>query len=69
MPGGDELPPIINRIAKQFEHVVLTQDWHPRGHKSFASSHPGRKPHEVIHALLWSANSVAGSLRARHARR
>lgn len=42
--GGDEVVPVINRIAPRFETVVLTQDWHPRGHASFASSHPGAAP-------------------------
>ncbi len=66
VPGGDELPPIINRVAKQFEHVVLTQDWHPSGHKSFASSHPGRQPHETIALaygpqILWPDHCVQGT--------
>ena len=38
VPGGDEVVPIINDLAKNFKHVVLTQDWHPAGHASFASS-------------------------------
>lgn len=50
VPAGDEVVPAINRLAQQFRHVVLTQDWHPPAHLSFASSHPGRKPFEVIHA-------------------
>ena len=44
VPGGDEVVPAINRLAARFENVVLTKDWHPRGHASFASSHPGTKP-------------------------
>jgi nicotinamidase/pyrazinamidase len=44
VPGGDEIVPLVNRIAKAFPHVVLTQDWHPPGHHSFASSHPGKQP-------------------------
>ena len=43
VPGGDEVVPLINRLAQKFRHVVLTQDWHPPGHHSFASSHPGRR--------------------------
>ena len=43
VPGGDEIVPIINNIAGHFAHVLLTQDWHPRGHHSFASAHPGRR--------------------------
>jgi nicotinamidase/pyrazinamidase len=46
--NGDQVVPVINRLSRQFRHVVLTQDWHPRGHESFASSHPGRKPFETI---------------------
>ncbi|MGB8316055.1 MAG: bifunctional nicotinamidase/pyrazinamidase [Aestuariivirga sp.] len=43
VPGGDEVVPIINELAKGFKHVVLTQDWHPVGHLSFASAHPGKE--------------------------
>ena len=46
--GADRILPIINRLARRFRHVVLTQDWHPRGHTSFASSHPGRMPLDSI---------------------
>lgn len=42
--GGDEILPLINSLAAKFEHVILTQDWHPSGHISFASSHPGQVP-------------------------
>src|SRR5438067_1616597 len=45
---GDQVIPVINRIAKAFENVILTQDWHTPGHISFASSHPGKKPFEVV---------------------
>lgn len=48
VPGGDEIAPLISRLARAFTHVVLTQDWHPPGHASFASAHPGRKPYETI---------------------
>jgi len=44
VPGGDEVLPIVNRLAAAFSNVVLTQDWHPAGHLSFASSHPNRQP-------------------------
>ena len=50
VPGGDAVVPAINRLAEKFAHVVLTQDWHPPGHLSFASSHPGRQPFETIEA-------------------
>jgi hypothetical protein len=48
VPGGDEIVPIINKIAGHFAHMLLTQDWHPLGHHSFASAHPGRRPYETI---------------------
>ncbi len=58
VPRGDEIVPIVNRLAAKFRNVVLTQDWHPRGHLSFASSHPGKKPYDTIIApygpqVLW----------------
>ena len=46
--GGDEIVPKINRLAHGFQHVVLTQDWHPAGHSSFASTHSGKQPFEMI---------------------
>jgi nicotinamidase/pyrazinamidase len=46
--GGNEIVPLVNGLGQGFQHVVLTQDWHPPGHGSFASSHPGRKPFETI---------------------
>ena len=48
VPYGDDVVPIINRLAERFPHVVLTQDWHPPGHRSFASAHPGRQPFQSI---------------------
>jgi nicotinamidase/pyrazinamidase len=66
VPRGDEVAPIINRLATAFRHVVLTQDWHPRGHFSFASTHPGKKPFESIAApygaqVLWPDHCVQDS--------
>jgi nicotinamidase/pyrazinamidase len=66
VPGGDEIVPLINRVAKRFEHAVLTQDWHPEGHRSFASAHPGRKPFDTIELaygpqVLWPDHCVQGS--------
>jgi nicotinamidase/pyrazinamidase len=66
VPRGDEVVPVINRLAARFENVVLTQDWHPRGHASFASSHPGKKPFETIELaygtqVLWPDHCVQGS--------
>jgi nicotinamidase/pyrazinamidase len=48
VPDGDAVVPLINRLGAQFNHVILTQDWHPRGHRSFASSYPGRKPFDQL---------------------
>ena len=50
VPQGAEIVTVVNRLAKNFRNVVLTQDWHPAGHLSFASSHAGKKPFEVIAA-------------------
>jgi nicotinamidase/pyrazinamidase len=50
VPRGDEVVPAINRLCEKFRHVILTQDWHPPAHLSFASSHPGRRPFEIITA-------------------
>lgn len=48
VPEGDRIMPVINRLAQRFAHVVITQDWHPPGHMSFASAHPGKQPFETI---------------------
>jgi nicotinamidase/pyrazinamidase len=48
VPEGDLIVPLINRLARQFTQVVVAQDWHPTGHASFASSHPGHQPYDVI---------------------
>ena len=48
VPGGEKVVPAINRIAEKFENVVLTQDWHPEDHVSFASNHPHRRPYDTI---------------------
>ena len=66
VPRGDEVVPVINRLARRFRHVALTQDWHPRGHVSFASSHPGRAPYERIQVaygeqVLWPDHCVPGT--------
>jgi nicotinamidase/pyrazinamidase len=66
VPRGDEIVPIVNRLAARFRNVVLTQDWHPPGHFSFASTHPGKKPFETIAApygpqVLWPDHCVQGT--------
>ncbi|HKA79573.1 MAG TPA: bifunctional nicotinamidase/pyrazinamidase [Xanthobacteraceae bacterium] len=48
VPNGSDVVPPINRLAARFAHVILTQDWHPPGHLSFASSHQGKKPYDTI---------------------
>lgn len=48
VPGGDAVVPVVNSLAGHFRHVVLTQDWHPPGHQSFASSHPGKQAFDTI---------------------
>jgi len=63
---GDEIVPLINRLAKSFENVVLTQDWHTAGHISFASSHKGKKPFESTklpygNQILWPDHCVQGT--------
>ena len=60
---GDEIVPVINQLGRRFEHVVLTQDWHPKAHVSFASAHPGRHPYETVQAqhgqqTLWPDHCV-----------
>ncbi|WP_250464894.1 bifunctional nicotinamidase/pyrazinamidase [Caballeronia sp. GAFFF2] len=70
MPGGalavkegDEVVPVINRLARAFSHVVLTQDWHPRSHVSFAANHEGRAPFDMMtmpygEQVLWPVHCV-----------
>lgn len=73
MPGGalavargDEIVPLVNRLASRFEHVVVTQDWHPPGHASFASAHEGARPFETKRLefgdqILWHDHCVQGT--------
>jgi nicotinamidase/pyrazinamidase len=76
MPGG-ELPvpeghaiiPVVNNLLHKFTHAFATQDWHPAGHASFASSHPGRQPYETVTLpygiqVLWPDHGIAGSAHA-----
>lgn len=63
---GEQVVPVINRIAKSFANVVMTQDWHTPGHISFASSHPGKKPFEAVDLaygkqVLWPDHCVQGT--------
>ncbi|HEX4650618.1 MAG TPA: hypothetical protein VH250_03850, partial [Granulicella sp.] len=66
---GDQIVPLINRLGRRFAHVLLTQDWHPAGHISFASSHPGAKLHDTITAPLRPASPLARPLPASLLRR
>jgi nicotinamidase/pyrazinamidase len=63
---GDAVIDVIHRIAPSFEHIILTQDWHPAGHSSFASAHPGKQPFEQIELsygaqTLWPDHCIQGS--------
>ena len=60
---GDEIVPLVNRLARRFSHVVLTQDWHPPSHDSFAANHAGRQPFEMMtlpygEQVLWPTHCV-----------
>jgi len=66
VPGGDEIVPTVNRLARDFAHIVLTQDWHPARHSSFASVHPGKAPFESVETpygaqILWPDHCVQGT--------
>jgi nicotinamidase/pyrazinamidase len=66
VPEGDAIMPLVNRLARRFAHVVVTQDWHPPGHMSFASAHPGKRPFETIEVdygpqTLWPDHCVQGT--------
>lgn len=63
---GDAVIDVIHRMAARFEHIVLTQDWHPGGHSSFASAHAGKRPFDTIDLrygtqTLWPDHCVRGS--------
>ena len=64
--NGDAVVPLINQLASRFDHVILTQDWHPARHSSFASTYPGKRPYESIQAsygpqTLWPDHCIQGS--------
>ena len=66
VPHGDEVIIPIHRVAPQFQHIVLTQDWHPPNHSSFAASHPGKQPYDSIELAygtqtLWPPHCVQGT--------
>jgi nicotinamidase/pyrazinamidase len=66
VPQGDEIVTVANRLAENFRNVVLTQDWHPAGHLSFASAHAGRSPYDTIAMpygpqVLWPDHCMQGT--------
>jgi nicotinamidase/pyrazinamidase len=66
VPHGDQVVTIANRVARRFDLVVATQDWHPREHGSFAANHAGAKPYDVIdldglEQVLWPVHCVQGT--------
>jgi nicotinamidase/pyrazinamidase len=66
VPRGDEVIATINRLTARFANLIATQDWHPAGHVSFASSHPGRQPFETMELdygaqVLWPDHCVQGT--------
>jgi nicotinamidase/pyrazinamidase len=72
VPRGDEVVPVANRVQPRFDLVVATQDWHPAGHGSFASTHPGHRPGQLaelagLPQVLWSDHCVQGSAGAEFA--
>jgi nicotinamidase/pyrazinamidase len=66
VPDGDQVVPVANRLLERLDHAVLTQDWHPPGHKSFASSHADKLPFDTVNMpygaqTLWPDHCVQGS--------
>ena len=64
--GGDEIIPLINAMQSEFQVTAFTQDWHPAGHSSFASSHVGKDPYETTEMsygtqVLWPDHCIQGS--------
>lgn len=69
VPDGDAIIPVVNRLQQQFDLVIATQDWHPPGHKSFASSHPGRNVFDKtdlngLEQVLWPDHCIHNSFGA-----
>lgn len=66
VPDADAILPVVNGLMRDFRRIILTQDWHPPGHVSFASSHPGQRPFDRIalpygEEILWPDHCVAGT--------
>lgn len=69
VPDGDKIVPAVNKLVNVFDVVIQTQDWHPAGHSSFASSHDGKEPYDTIEMdygeqVLWPDHCVQGSVGA-----
>lgn len=63
--GGDQVVAVVNSLIGRFEHVILTQDWHPAGHSSFASQHQGKNPFDTVQMpygeqTLWPDHCIQG---------
>lgn len=74
VPGGHEVVPLANHLAQHFKTVILTQDWHPADHVSFAENHPGAAAYDTIELpygqqILWPTHCVQDSIGARFASR
>ncbi|WP_455478169.1 bifunctional nicotinamidase/pyrazinamidase [Bartonella sp. B10] len=66
VPQGDIILPAVNNLIDHFDHVILTQDWHPQNHCSFASSYSGKKPYDTINLnygsqILWPDHCIRGT--------
>src|SRR5688572_24218492 len=66
VPDGDKVVPVANQVMKEIDLVIATQDWHPKGHGSFAANHPGKRAGDVIDLkglprILWPAHCVQGT--------
>ena len=66
VPEGDQVIPIINKLMETFDWIIATQDWHPAGHGSFASAHPGKNPGDVVdlnglQQILWPDHCIQDS--------
>ncbi len=66
VPGGGDVVPLVNELGLHFKHVLLTQDWHPPGHLSFASAHTGKQPYDTVALpygaqILWPDHCVQGT--------
>ncbi|WP_254474383.1 bifunctional nicotinamidase/pyrazinamidase [Bartonella sp. B1098] len=66
VPQGDAILPAINNLINHFDHVILTQDWHPQNHCSFASCYPEKKPYDTINLdygpqILWPDHCIQGT--------